>query len=248
VPCGFGTYKLDLGSEVIPLCQGCPYLSGSAPDSFFCACPDGEGLNSFDDPFRCSPCEAFAVSVGGNGCQACPAGSIPAASQTVCEPCPAGQFSYFSSSPACYPCPAYHTSEIPGATECAFLGCPQGLTQGLGINEYSGSSEVTCSCPSGKTPISIAENVLECVCQPGFVPVSGSDECVACTSGTYLLGDACVPCDDNQTSPPGSTSPDQCEPRLESTGSLARRAALARVGACDRGLTVCMVSGENWEW
>lgn len=37
-------------------------------------------------------------------------------------------------------------------------------------------------------------------------------------------------------------APDQCLPNLEGTGSLARGAALARVVACERGLTACMVT------
>ena len=63
---------------------------------------------------------------------------------------------------------------------------------------------------------------------------------------SYERTSTCADCPAGRTSPPRSTSVDQCV--LAPTHKMGRRAALARVGACDRGLTACLLTDDTWEW
>ena len=80
-------------------------------------------------------------------------------------------------------------------------------------------------------------------CQPGTF---GEYSEPAVIGGEAVLLAVCIPCPPGKTSLEGSVGEDSCT--LAPTHNMGRRAALARVGACDRGLTACLLTEETWEW
>jgi hypothetical protein len=111
------------------------------------------------------------------------------------------------------------------------------------LKSESGRSLLGAQCNGTglkSTPLYFSENTLRCVpCQPGTFGVGYS-------VGEENIAGTCLPCPAGKTSLEGSIGEDSCV--LAPTHNMGRRAALARVGACDRGLTACLLTEETWDW
>jgi DNA-binding beta-propeller fold protein YncE len=124
-------------------------------------------------------------------CESCPSHSTSSSGMTSCL-CDAGYTGLGTTSSPCYPCPAGTFKETTGSEPCT--ACPPNSFS----EEIGAISSTTCVA----------------LCNPGYAgPVGGPcDECAAdfYSASSTASSTACRPCFSGSSSPPGSSSLDQC--------------------------------------
>lgn len=222
------------GEGGITRCSICPVSQRPKVDQSGCDdCQPGEYFDRLAPSpscVSCGPGKYFAgLAYYPSTCRNCPPGSIQAGDSLSCTSCPFESFPNRQRTACINTCDAGEQWD----NELAPKGCQR--------------------CPVGKVNAGDARRCY--LCPLGQYPDPNQVACLSCPAGTYgtegvgeLLynEDVCQLCPDGQTSLAGSSSLADC--RLEPSIYLGRRAALARVGACDRSLTACMITTDTWEW
>ena len=211
--CPEGTYKDTFGSE--PCVNLCPANSNSPAGSdeiTDCECNAGyEG----DDGEVCTPCEAgkFTPTAGADDCTPCPPNSFSQVGSSEVTDCTCnrgytGALFYVKGGEICEACEAGTFKVTAGTGDCE--QCPAGkFSDKLGAF----SPDVCEVCPEGSSSPPSSDDASDCQCNAGFAGPDGGP-CVICESGKYKegIGDGdCNQCPEaDSTSPPGSTSADEC--------------------------------------
>ena len=186
LPCLKGSYKSTVGSLPCELCVAGKYLSEVA-------------------------------QVAASNCSACPANATSAAGSTnismcICTPGFSG-----NNGGACAPCPAGMFKSSNGSAPCSF--CHAGRYSGA---VAATSSMVCLACPGNSSSRPGSAHITDCKCNAGYTGPDG-DACSACTAGFYkhVIGsDACISCQPGKYNTQAASRSEQaCSPCLNSSSS-----------------------------
>ena len=226
--CPKGTFSGKLGLHNASQCENCPrgtfgQATGLVNASQCTACPVGEYDNG-NNTIECVKCPigTFKDVVGGKSaaaCQPCPAGSFSnqtGVSDPACTPCPPNRFSAdvgLTGAAQCETCPiGTYTPETGSVSADACRGCPANTFMEPAAEGANESSGVCLPCGANQASRQGAKEKDACQCVAGFInDFAGTLSCRVCPADSFCPGeDLQLACGEHKTSPPQSTSQDDC--------------------------------------